>query len=163
MRGKLKRAALGAVAILGTIAWTVAIASVMPRWRTEAAVLGVAAGIAWPVFGGVVLYVTRGRPSVVAWVDACLNTMALGIAVLLISSTFWLVFAFAGGNPMAAMMGFLPGSLLASFVVMIQFFLKQALGRGMPARTALGLWFGVLLGSFAVIVLVVECALGWQR
>ena len=64
------RAACAVIAFAGTAVYAASFALAGDARQLAAAwVVGVAAALSWPVFGAVLLHMTSGRPSVVAWVD----------------------------------------------------------------------------------------------
>src|SRR3954469_14938657 len=87
-----QRLLLGVVAVAGTVAYSASFRTVPTAdaaWLAPAgAAVGAAAGVSWLAFGAVLLLLTGGRPSVLKWADACLRTMAAGIAVLTFGTAF---------------------------------------------------------------------------
>jgi hypothetical protein len=76
------RIGLGLLAFAGSAVYAASfIRAADARLISAMACVGIAAGISWVIFGLILLAVTRGRVSVVDWVDTCLVVMALGIAI----------------------------------------------------------------------------------
>lgn len=138
------RVALGSAAIIGSAAYEWSFRS--GPFAALARPIAIAAGVSWAVFGGVLLAVTRSRPSVLAWADACLVTMGAGIGVLAVS-----VLANLAGASSAVLHGCV---LLASNGLMCLTFAQVALSSGLSRRTAVLLWIAVLDGVFAVLLAV---------
>ena len=119
-----------------------------------AACVGVAAALAWPVFGAALLLVTGGRPPALHWADACLRAMAAGIVVLAFAAAVNLA-AQAAGVP-AAVGRRLPAVhaalLVAANALMCGVFVADARRLGVPPAAALSLWVLALNGAFAAIL-----------
>ena len=140
------RVLLALVAFGGSTVYALSFANVPERvrWLPVATAIGIAAGVSWVLFGLVLLVVTRWRPSVWHWADACLRTMACGMAVKMSAVVANLV-----GVPSA---WFHLGVLLVANLVMAAVFVWQARRLGMRLGTGLGLWFGALNGVFALVL-----------
>ena len=90
-RAWVGRVLLGVLAVAGTIAYALSFRTVptAAAWLPPAgAAVGAAAGVSWLAFGAVLMLFTRGRPAPLEWADACLRTMAAGIAVLTVGTAF---------------------------------------------------------------------------
>lgn len=142
------RLALGAVAVAGSAAYAASFA-----WAPQAGEavrlarpIAIAAGLSWPAFGAALLLATRRRPSVLAWADACLVTMAPGIGVLLLSALLNLLHR--GTTPAHGLV------LLLSNAAMAGVFVSRARRLGMRAPLAVALWVGVLDGAFLLLLWV---------
>jgi hypothetical protein len=133
--------------------------------------VGVAAGVSWLLFGGVLLAITRLLPGCLAWADACLVTMLPGNVILLLSAALNLLLFLqsrTGRTPMIA----LPGTdtvvsasvtlssessihlliLLLADAVMCFTFVRQAKRLEVAWPLALFLWVVVQNGIFAVFL-----------
>jgi hypothetical protein len=145
------RLALGAVAVGGTIAYAwsfTRVASAGPLLPLATAV-GIAAGVSWLVFGAVLLIVTGARPSIAGWVDACLHTMAVGMAVLsaaTLANVAW------PALPLAWLLAVHGCALLASNIVMAARFVARARALGLPPVAAVTFWMVGLNATFAAIL-----------
>lgn len=106
--------------------------------------VALAAGISWFVFGAALGVATRLRPSLMAWVDACLKTMGPGIVPLIVAAGL-----VVGGLDSATLH---LGLLALSDLGMLLLFLRQARGLGMPPRGAVLLWVAALNGAFALLL-----------
>lgn len=117
-------------------------------FRSLGLAIAVAAAVSWPAFGASLWATTRFRPSLVAWVDLCLATMAIGIAVLGISimvnlAGFW--------HPVVHY-----AVLVGSDASMAVRFVLGARRLGLAPLPALALWVIVLNGTFALLVAVLR-------
>jgi hypothetical protein len=153
------RVALGVIAVGGTLAYTASFRAV-PRvdWIVGAgACIGLAAGLAWLFFGGVLLLVAGARPSALAWADACLRTMATGILVLMPAAVLNVNAESVTSSTDDGGLWFFAGThlvlLAAANAVMLAKFLREARALGLYGPTALTLWMLALNGSFAVILM----------
>jgi hypothetical protein len=155
------RAALAAVAFAGSAVYALSFAGAAgaQRYASHAAAVGVAAGLSWIIFGVLLIAATRGRPSVASWIDACLATMAVGIAIKMIGVVLNLVWGWNESiAPRAAQLVFVHLAILAcADVAMGARFCFECRARGVSLRAALALWlainlvFGVLLFTFSRI------------
>jgi hypothetical protein len=143
MSDGVRRVVLGTVAVLGTAVWVVSLRLAVP-WGWTALAFGVSASVSWLALGAALVLATSGRPSVAAWADACLHTMAVGIAFLMTGVSAGSVFGF--GRPRVAVV-ILAASVATSFAAMTHVFLADARRLGLRRSVALGLWFGVLVGT----------------
>jgi uncharacterized protein DUF4166/DoxX-like protein len=144
------RLALSALAIAGTAAYAASFESgtVSDAAAAWGARVGVAAGCSWPVFG--LALVARGGPRRGwDWFDACLRTMAVGIAVLSLATLSNLATL-----PSSAFLDAPLGILLLADVSMAGYFVRQARRLAMPPTTAVALWIGVLNGAFLLLLLL---------
>jgi hypothetical protein len=165
-----QRLLLGVVAVAGTVAYSASFRTVPTtgaRWLAPAGLaVGAAAGVSWLAFGAVLLLLTGGRPSVLKWADACLRTMAAGIAVLTFGTAFnlgvaplWQASAghASAGAPSGPPLGLLLGVhlvLLANGnVVMGVAFFREARRLGLGPAAAVAAWACVLNGVFALILM----------
>src|SRR6478736_4618270 len=62
-------------------AWSFTHVPQREQWLPAASAVGIAAGVSWVLFGLLLLAITRTRPSIWAWADACLVTMAAGMTI----------------------------------------------------------------------------------
>jgi hypothetical protein len=145
----LHRLTLAAVAILGTLAFAASFANLRaphPLLPIAAAV-GLAAGVSWLAFSLILLVVTGARPSITDWIDACLRTMARGIAVLSIATL-----ANFTPLPLRALL-FIHGIALAtSNLVMAVTFAARARRLGLAPLAAVAFWIVGLNATFAAIL-----------
>lgn len=152
------RGALIALAFAGSAAYALSFAGAadVQRWTAHAAAVGIAAGISWIVFGVLLITFTSARPSVISWMDACLLTIAVGMAIKMIAVAMNLVWwwsdAFA---PRAAHLAVIHLAILfCADAAMCARFCVESAARGVSMRTAAALWialnfvFGVLLFIF---------------
>ena len=103
--------------------------------------------------------VTGGRPSVVSWMDACLRTMAVGIAIKMAAVALNLAWWMNEGlTPRAARLVAVHLAILAcADVAMGAQFCFECAARGVSVARAAALWvslnfvFGVLLFLFSRI------------
>jgi hypothetical protein len=148
------RVLLAGVAFAGSAvyAWSFAGVPQHDEWLPVAGAIGIAAGVSWVLFGVILLAFTRCRPSVMAWADACLVTMATGIAVKLTT-----VIANFVSPPNA---WFHLAVLMAANFVMAFVFIARAQRLGLRPLRAAGLWFCVLNGLFAGVLFGLR-ATGW--
>lgn len=121
-----------------------------------AACVGIAAGLAWPVFGAALLLVTGGRPSALHWADACLRAMAAGLVVLGFAAVINLDVRLVGVP--AAIRRWLPAFhaalLVAANALMCGVFVGEARRLHVPPLAAMTLWMLALNGTFAAILFV---------
>ena len=140
--GSLRRGLLAAFALLGTVAYAGSFALDPRPWTfTAATAVGVAAALSWPLFG---LALLRVRSSVRAVADACLPTMAVGVAVLLIAAALNVL-----TNPYAAVHA---AFILTADAAMAFAFVRYAPALGLGRRRALAWWLLVLNGPFLLLL-----------
>jgi hypothetical protein len=157
-RANLSRAMLGLIAIGGTILYAASF-TICDAARTLAplaSAVGASAGLAWIGFGFIILLID-GRRRVSSWVDLCLQTQALGIAVLMLAAganaTFFASVKHAGALPLfPAFIAFHLGLLLLSDALMALAFVRGAVALRFPARHALAAWILGLNGIFAIVL-----------
>ena len=143
------RLVLAAVAFFGTFLYAVTflISGSGRDLAPLAGRIGIASAVSWPLFGLGLVVVTRGRPSLLSWVDLCLCLQAEGIAVLGASMVINLL-----DLPVPAWgHGIIIG---ISNAVMGAEFVRGAQRRGLNTRAALLLWLGLLDGVFALLMAV---------
>ena len=155
------RAALVALAFLGSAVYALSFAGAadLRQWTAHAAAVGVAAGLSWVAFGVLLIAVTGGRPSVVSWMEACLRTMAVGIAIKMAAVALNLVWwVNEGMTPRAAQLVAIHLAILAcADVAMCVWFCAECARREVSVARAAALWvslnfvFGVLLFLFSRI------------
>jgi hypothetical protein len=94
-----------------------------------AAAIGIAAGASWIGFGIILLIVTKRRPSIMDWADACLATMATGNAILLVSvaanATIFL-FGSKEGQIAGTLIPLHAAVLIAADIIMGSVFIQRA-------------------------------------
>lgn len=148
------RLLLTGVAFAGSAiyAWSFAHVPQREQWLPVASAVGIAAGVSWVLFGLLLLTVTRARPSVWAWADACLVTMAAGMTIKMTTVAANLI------SPPGA--SFHLAVLMTANLVMAGVFIWCAKRLAMRPLLAAGLWFGVLNGIFAVMMFGLR-ATGW--
>jgi hypothetical protein len=151
------RVLLAGIAVGGTLAYAASFRALpQPERIAPAGVsIGLAAGMAWPALGSVLLFVTGARPSPIGWADACLRTMTAGMAVLSAAAVLNLTARLIGSGVDA-----LPLLAAAHVVllacangVMLWTFVGEARRLGLSAAAAITLWMLVLNGTFAAILL----------
>jgi hypothetical protein len=145
------RLACALVATVGTLAYASSFARIAtpdPLFPLASAV-GLAAAVSWFVFGAVLLIVTGARPSITAWVDVCLRTMAIGMVILSIGTAANIFFA---QLPLAALLVIQLAALGASNVVMCTVFVARARRLGLPPAAAVTFWLVGLNATFAAIL-----------
>lgn len=128
-----------------------------------ATVVTAAAGVAWVGFGGLLLVVTKCRPSVGWWFDACLEAMLVGCVLLGSGAALNLIPMLAGDHA-----GRIPGEWLAlhggllalANVAMGSRFVRRARQAGLTVPAALVLWVAGLGGPFAALMLQFR---GWWQ
>ena len=121
-----------------------------------AACVGIAAGVAWPIFGAVLLLVTGGEPSALHWADACLRAMAAGLVVLALAAAINLGVRFVGvpAELRPRLPEFHAALLVAANALMCGVFVTDARRLGVPPAAALSLWMIALNGTFVAILSV---------
>ena len=149
------RFALAAVAVGGTLAYAASFRAVpgAPQLAAAGAAVGLAAGLAWPLFGAALLLATGAKPSPLKWADACLRSMAAGIGVLAAAAALNFV-AVALGRPTSWLVPAHAALLAASNGVMCAVFVGRARRLGMSPAAAVTLWTVALNGSFVAILFV---------
>jgi hypothetical protein len=133
-------------------AWSFSGVPQREQWLPVAGAIGIAAGVSWVFFGLLLLGVTRCRPAVMAWADACLVTMAAGMTIKMTTVITNLLAPPGAWFHLAV--------LLTANLVMAFVFVRQAQRLGLGLWSALGLWFGALNGLFAVVMVGLP-AIGW--
>ncbi len=117
--------------------------------------VGASAGGSWIIFGLVLLGVTRCRPSVMAWADACLLTMSAGMATKTLSMALnlgaYLVRSGAEVTPVPMPLHY--AVLASANLIMAVVFIRRARRLGLSAPKAAAMWFVVLNGLFVVIIM----------
>lgn len=146
---------LGFISFAGTAVYAASFALTGYRERLMpiAIAIGIASGISWIVFGLVLLLATRGRPSILAWVDTCLVTQSMGIAVLMLTALINLIVYAAGatlGDNSSALLHL--GILIAADIVMAITFVRRAIRTTLNRSMALALWILALNGIFALLL-----------
>ncbi|MGC3957882.1 MAG: hypothetical protein QM813_08030 [Verrucomicrobiota bacterium] len=135
-------------------AWSFAHVPQREQWLPIASAIGIAAGISWVLFGLLLLAVTRTRPSMLAWVDACLLTMAAGMTIKMTAVTANLILPPGASFHLAV--------LLTANLAMAGVFIWRAHQLAMRPLLAAALWFGALNGIFAIVLFGLR-ANGWFR
>lgn len=148
------RLLLTCVAFAGSAiyAWSFTHAPQREQWLPVASAVGIAAGVSWVLFGLLLLAVTRTKPSLLAWTDACLVTMAAGMTIKMTTVAANLI------SPPGASFHF--AVLLTANLVMAGVFIWRANRLAMRPLLAAGLWFGALNGIFTVVMFGLHAA-GW--
>lgn len=139
------RVLLGAVALGGSALYAASFQESLDVARL-AGLVALGAGVSWLVFGAALLALTRARPSVLEWADACLVTMAVGIGALLLS-----VLLNVGGRGSASAH---VGVIALSNVSMAAVFVARARRLGLGPGPALALWVLALDAPFLVFLAV---------
>jgi hypothetical protein len=151
----LSRSLLVASAFLATAVYAGSFFMLGPAQRLTnlATDIAISSGIAWIGFGCVLLMVTRKRPSVLAWVDACLLTMLVGNGVLLLSVLVNVIFGLFATHIKA--MALAPAHAIILFIAngfMMVSFIYRTRNLGMRPWIAALLWVVVLNGFFALLL-----------
>lgn len=136
----LKRVAFGTLAIAGCVVYVGSFDSMKPVARA----VTTASAIAWIGFGAALLLVTRAKPGVLAWADACLAPMAAGGAALCLGA---LINVLDLGAP-AVHAAF----NVALNVAMALLFIPRAHALGLRTWLAVSLWLVALDGLFLFVV-----------
>jgi hypothetical protein len=145
------RLLLGLTAFAGSAAYAASFFALSDHGavlRTAAAV-GICAGLSWICFGPIILIVTRCRPSIASWIDACLLTMTAGIAVKTLGMLLN-VAAGAGAIRTATLLPFHVIILLLADTVMCVLFCRLGRQRGIAPPVSISLWLALnaLMGMF---------------
>lgn len=148
------RLLLTGVAFAGSAiyAWSFAHVAQREQWLPVASAIGIAAGVSWVLFGLLLLAVTRAKPSMLAWADACLVTMTAGMTIKTTTVVANII------SPPGA--SFHLAVLLTANLVMAGVFIWRAKRLAVRPLLAAGLWFGTLNGIFAVVMFGLHAA-GW--
>ena len=153
------RLVLGAVSILGTLVYAASFA-LCDSERTLAplaAAIGVAAAVAWLGFGAMI-WLAQGSRQIDLWIDTCLKTQAIGIAVLMLAAaanaTFFASADRLGSYPVFPVfvvvhLGLL---LVADALMGAHFLLAAERTAGVAWPRALAGWVLGLNGIFALIL-----------
>lgn len=153
------RVLLAGIAVGGTLAYAASFHALPRPDRLAAAgiCIGLAAGIAWPAFGAVLLLVTGARPSLIDWADACLRTMAAGIVLVAVAALLNLNARLLdpGVDALPLLAAAHVVLLACANGVMLRTFVGEARRLGLSGSTAVTLWMLVLNGTFAAILLFI--------
>jgi hypothetical protein len=153
-----RRACLALIAIGGSVAYALSFQRLPESQRLAplAAAVMWSAALSWPIFGGAVLLATRTRPSILDWTDACLRTMAIGMAVLTAGSIANVAALsrfdagrFLGCPELLLTLWIHLMLLLAAQVFMAVSFLHEAAQLRLSTLWAILLWIAGLCGPFA--------------
>ncbi len=136
----LDRLSFGTLAIAGSALYVVSFDVMRPL----ACAITIAAALSWIAFGGALLMVTRARPGVMAWADACLAPMAVGGIALSLGA---LANAASFGST-----GFHAALLVVLNVTMAALFVPRARALGLKTWMAVSLWVVGLDGLFLCVV-----------
>jgi hypothetical protein len=152
-----QRLLLAAFAVAGTVAYSASFRTVPTpgaAWLAPAgAAVGAAAGVSWLAFGAALLLLTGGRPSPLKWADACLRTMAAGIAVLTFGTALNLGVAPLWRPPVGLLLGVQLVLLGGGDVLMGVAFCRETRRLGLGPAAAVAAWVCVLNGVFALILM----------
>ena len=155
------RLLLAAVAVVGTVAYAMsfrtlpggpATDSAGPWLAPAGAAVGVAAGVSWVFFGAVLLTLTGGKPSPMAWADACLCTMAAGIGVLVVAAAFNVCVAAPWPLPAGLVLGVNLVLLVNANALMGAVFYRQARRLGLGPVASVTAWMAALNGAFVLLL-----------
>lgn len=154
-----KRLLFGGFAFAGTAVYAVSFSLIRESFQLLpiAAAIGIAAGVSWIGFGIILLIVTRLRPSIMDWADACLATMATGNAILFVSvAANVIIFLFGSKEgPIAGTLIPLHAAvLIAADIIMGSIFIQRSSSLGLGRFTAAALWIFGLNGLFALMFVV---------
>lgn len=133
-------------------AWSFANVPQREEWLPVASAVGIAAGVSWILFGLLLLTITQRQPSVLAWADACLITMAAGMTIKMATVVANII------SPPGA--SFHLVVLLTANLTMAGVFIWRANRLAMRPWLAATLWFGALNGIFAIVMFGLH-AVGW--
>jgi hypothetical protein len=154
------RVALATLSVAGTIAYAASFALCDSHQTLAplAAAVGVSAGAAWVVFG-LLIRVAGGSRAVGTWVDACLQTQAVGIVVLILAAAanagFFASADWLGSKPVFPVFVVVhAGLLLVTDVLMGTYFVMAAQARGLKWARALAAWVLGLNGIFAIVLTI---------
>ena len=147
---------LALVATLGTIAYALSFRRLVGiEISAFATAVGISAAVSWVGFGVLLAVISRGKAALVDWIDLCLRTMAVGIAVLVLAMLVNVVSKtglFDLRTPWAVHLGILS----LSDISMATYFARGARGHGVSVMAALFLWFVGLNGLFALAMIVIR-------
>ncbi|MCI0486664.1 MAG: hypothetical protein L0229_08700 [Blastocatellia bacterium] len=149
----------GMVAIAGTVIYAASFALIEESAKLVpvARAIGIASGVSWPVFGVILLLVTRCRPRVLAWADACLITMIAGITVLMLSALSNVAaFVIKAIESAGASTTIHTAILIAADLLMAVVFVRHARMLGLGRALAVTLWVVALNGIFAALLILLS-------
>lgn len=126
------------------------------RLLPMAIAVGIASGISWVAFGAVLLTVTRSQPSILAWVDTCLVTQNMGIAVLMLSAIVNLIVYLIGRTSLSDNTSTIIHTiiLIAADILMAAIFVRRASRIALSRAKALLLWILALNGIFVLLLAI---------
>jgi hypothetical protein len=131
-----------AVAFVGSTAYAASFAPLgLPSAVKYAACVGAAAAASWLLFGATLLAATRGMPSVLSWMDACLAAIAWGMLIKMVAVATNL--AIATAQVSSAPLGLHLSILLLADAVMGIVFCRQAQRRDVGTGSAVLLWLAL--------------------
>ena len=136
----LRRLCFGTLAIAGCALYVVSFNGMRPL----ACAITVAAALSWIAFGVALLLITRARPGILAWADACLDPMAVGGAALSLGA---LANALSLGST-----AFHAALIVILNVAMAALFVPRARELGLRTWMAIGLWIVGLDGLFVFVM-----------
>ena len=152
-----RRILWGLISILGTAFYVLSFNVIHKNidFTFPANKIGMASAISWIIFGMVLLIVTKSIPSIKAWVDICLSTMAVGIAILMTGVIFnFIIFL---SNSLINFQTFLLIHLvilITSDLSMGKIFIKESEPLGLNPSKAILLWISCLNGIFFSILFI---------
>lgn len=150
------RLGLAAIAFAGTAlyAGSFQVLAGLDSFGAAGMAVGIAAGVAWVVFGVLLMLLTAARPSPLHWADVCLRTMAAGIVVLVMAALFNGGVALSGALPPAPLLAAVHlVLLLIGNLLMCGVFYRNARRLGLSPRKAIAAWMLGLNGAFMLILL----------
>ena len=153
------RLLFGTAAIAGTCIYAASFALIEEgaKLASVATAIGIASGISWPGFGVILLFVTRCRPRILAWADACLITMIAGIVVLMLSALLNMsAFAIKASEAAGALTMIHIAILIAADLLMALVFIYLARRLGLSRLLAATLWVVALNGIFAGLLFLLS-------
>jgi hypothetical protein len=161
----VKRAALIALAFLGTAVYAGSFAALSaeqrPEWLLPLAIgVALASGVSWPLLGMALLRLSPDRATLMRWFDACLMTIAFGEAWLLTAAA-WNIVAAQINPARSALLAAHLALLLGADITMCAIFAKHARAIGMSTRRAVTIWVFVMNGVFAALLLALARPLGY--
>jgi hypothetical protein len=138
------------LAIGGSLLYGASLSLVIPQWHplSGALWLALSAGIAWCIFGPLLVILSHSSPFTCA--HSCLTTMAYGELILVAAAAFNLIGAIGQFHALSYVLSNILFVALSDAIMAIMLTLQmQALG--MPLWKTLAAWIFVLNGSFLVL------------
>ena len=157
----VRRGALIALAFAGTALYVSGIYFLAPSFFPIALMVGIAAGVSWPIFGFFLLYVGNPHAGAWEWADDCLDAIRVGIFIKTAAVLATGLAVSIAMIPQSVTTVFQIAALLIADVAMGYRFTNSATARGMSRSVAIVLWLAVLNGVFAQLLLLM--VKGWMQ